>query len=173
MYVSPVGDDLTENPAESYLRRLLELDSNYWQDRTGNGFGAIEYIAVDDTSPDGFVRDCLSVTKDDSAGIFLSLTVFMDDDDRCATYYALNETCSPRDWIDLHCAGEPYALPAVLFHPLDRILSAVVEFCNLEYRTLNALPPSLNWVEDDALGLDSDNRVFCEAAIQPCNYNYG
>ena len=173
MYVSPIGDDLTENPPESYLQRLLELDASYWQDRTGNGFGGLEYIAMDDESPDGYVRDRLSLNKDDKAGVFLSLSVFIDDDELFATYYAINETRQREQWIDLHYAGEPYALPAVLFHPLDRITAAVAEFCNLEYRALNSLPPSLNWIEDEALNLDTGKRTFSDSAIQACNHNYG
>ncbi|PAY17652.1 hypothetical protein CKO51_20730 [Rhodopirellula sp. SM50] len=173
MYVSPVGDDLTENPSEMYLRRILERDSSYWHDRTGNGFGALEYIAIDDESPDGFVRDHLSLTKDDKAGVFLSLSVCMDDDELFATHYAINET-QPRDqWIDLHHAGEPYALPAILFHPIERIAAAAAEFCSLEYRALNSLPPSLNWIDDDAFELNTSERTFNSLTIQACNHNYG
>ena len=162
VFVDSCGDDLTANPSRDYITQLLMRGDDYWLDPMGNGFATFEYIV------DGMVAESLGITKKSTDGFFLCITRMGEGD----SYYAINETRNVTDWVTLDYSGEPYPTPAVLFHPSERTVDVLVEYCDVKMRSQSILPPSLTWIPGSKLRIDRDNLTYSEIAMDARYRNY-
>ncbi len=166
----PVTPRVIDNPA--VLRSLVSLGEDYWQDELGRGAGAFEVVRDGlarfggENLPVGSVDLVLEVSKLDEFGIWLRLS----SGDR--DYLAVNERATEDVWASLLLDGEPEPWPSCFFHPEDRSVIVIEEFCAIAREPTFNLPQSLVWIEESAAAIDTAGRRMNNAVLSRENWNY-
>ena len=172
VYASPLGELLEDDEelseydgvdSEELISLLLARDESYWQDPYGCGRGGFELVAGN------YVVARLTLTRLDSVGYWLSVG---QKQDAFEYYLAVNEKQDADAWVSLQLGGEDEEWPAVFFHPLERAIVAVREFCLLRERALTELPQCLNWVSTPIANVNAEDKCFNKAVLSEEYWNY-
>ena len=155
MFVDPCGgDDCIRTPTYAQIAERLNLGREYWQNPIGSGFGCFEYIQ------NQLVVETLGLTTVSNSEFFVVISRA----GGMGNFLAVNELNTKDSWIEILDSGEQTSIPAILFHPADRVLDLVMEFCNLEMRFAQELPNALTWVRNPVYGGAKQDRFKGDVA---------